>query len=71
MTYPCPCPDGCNGCERIAYFVYLCGPTDCFLHAIFHNKQAAEQWAEASAQGEGWLIRNRLIDEAPKLWNEE
>ncbi len=29
------------------YGVYLCGPTDCFLHAVFANEKDATAWYEA------------------------
>ena len=25
--------------------VYLCGPTDCFLHALFRSEWDAQEWA--------------------------
>lgn len=37
--------------------VYLCGCTDCFLHALFVEESKAIEWAEAnSVNPEGYKI---------------
>ncbi len=39
------------------YAVYLCGPTDCFLHALFMNEFHAEEWASShNYNPEGYKI---------------
>ena len=46
------------------YGVYLCGPTDCFLSALFVSRVAAEEWAiVASTNPEGYLVRSVRVDE--------
>jgi hypothetical protein len=38
--------------------VYLCGATDCFLHALFRDHEAALEWAaNNSTNPEGYSIR--------------
>lgn len=38
--------------------VYLCGPTDCFLHAMFREGGQAIMWAEENdVNPEGYLIK--------------
>ena len=40
------------------YAVYLCGCTDCFLHAMFMSWEDANKWAkENSKNPEGYLIK--------------
>lgn len=37
--------------------VYLCGCTDCFLHALFADEHRAKKWAiENSRNPEGYVI---------------
>jgi hypothetical protein len=37
--------------------VYLCGCTDCFLHALFDDEEKAKKWAvENSHNPEGYSI---------------
>ncbi len=37
--------------------VYLCGCTDCFLHAIFASEKHAHEWAETHGTNpEGYMI---------------
>ena len=37
--------------------VYLCGPTDCFLHAMFYYEHAAKEWAKQHDKNpEGYKI---------------
>ena len=39
------------------YAVYLCGCTDCFLHAMFMDENSAVKWAEEdSSNPEGYKI---------------
>ena len=39
------------------YAVYLCGPTDCFLRAMFMDERHAEEWAYANSfNPEGYKI---------------
>lgn len=41
------------------YAVYLCGCTDCFLHAIFVTKDYAEKRAKEHSQNpEGYFIKH-------------
>lgn len=39
--------------------VYLCGATDCFLHAMFMTREQAYAWAENEASGnpEGFMVK--------------
>lgn len=38
--------------------VYLCGCTDCFLHALFVDKDKAEAWGkENGTNPEGYLLK--------------
>lgn len=38
--------------------VYLCGPTDCFLHCMFFDKEVAEEWAVSNNRNpEGYYIK--------------
>jgi len=38
--------------------VYCCGCTDCFLHAMFIGKNAAQKWAEENCKNpEGYVIK--------------
>lgn len=40
------------------YAVYLCGCTDCFLHALFMSEKAAIKWAEENSKNpEGYIIK--------------
>jgi hypothetical protein len=37
--------------------VYLCGCTDCFLHAMFMSEQHAKEWADLHGTNpEGYMI---------------
>jgi hypothetical protein len=38
--------------------VYLCGATDCFLHALFMTREQAYQWAEQESNNpEGFHVK--------------
>lgn len=38
--------------------VYLCGPTDCFLHAMFMTREEAYAWAEKQdTNPEGYCVK--------------
>jgi hypothetical protein len=38
--------------------VYLCGPTDCFLHAMFMTREQAYLWAiEQCKNPEGYKVK--------------
>ncbi len=39
------------------YAVYLCGPTDCFLHNIYGQYGEAEEYAIAFQGPEGFVIK--------------
>lgn len=39
------------------YAVYLCGPTDCFLHALFMVREEAVCWAEQRESPDHYIIK--------------
>ena len=56
--------------------VYLCGATDCFLHACFSEYGQAEEWGvQFSKNSEGFLIKEwpeiQDIDTSDTGWNSE
>lgn len=53
-----------NGNVLTFYGVYLCGCTDCFLHAAFDNREDALAWAEEnSTNPEGYIIKEVEVNE--------
>lgn len=41
------------------YGVYLCGPTDCFLSAVFLDREYAGKWAAvANTNPEGFVVKD-------------
>jgi hypothetical protein len=52
------------------YAVYLCGPTDCFLHAIFVEERRAEAWAETVMNVEGYIVKEISFDDIPLVLKE-
>ncbi len=50
------------------YAVYLCGPTDCFIHAIFAEEKRAKEWGiENSKHCDGYLIKKLTGEQTAKL----
>ena len=39
------------------FAVYLCGPTDCFLHAMFLERDDAYEWAKSRKVGDDYMIK--------------
>jgi len=52
------------------YAVYLCGPTDCFLHAIFVEYKRAEAFAEMVCNVEGYVIKELDRESIPMVLKE-
>lgn len=54
------------------YLVYLCGCTDCFVHAAFFDENDAEKWAkDNSVNPEGYIIKKyngqKLLNELSQV----
>jgi hypothetical protein len=55
----------------IVFGVYLCGPTDCFLHAVFIDKAKAVEWAKTwSRNPEGYIVQE-LNTFYSNIWGED
>lgn len=58
--------------SEMAYAVYLCGPTDCFLNAVFVDEDRADAWGKMCRVAcDGYFVKSVSYDEVPKLLRED